>query len=182
MGKWEVQVNAATLMAALLMTGCFGCMATDGNLAVLKKSNLMALGSVKSESQIAIFEVTIGRPVDAFDQRFAFSVRLSSGQVIKSEAFALELIQSIATRTNALSSGEWGTGHVSYGVEGCSFVFQGERLVSFKAAEISLPNGTRLSATLGDAKAQKFFPLPLTKDQFQLLFGKPDSEERRKFL
>ena len=175
-------MNAATLVAALLMIGCLGCMVTNGNLAILRKYNLMALGSVKDESPIAIFEVTIGRPVEPFDRRFAFSVRLSSGQAIKSETFALELIQSIATRTNALSTGEWGTGHVSYGVEGYSFVFQGDRLVSFKAAEISLPNGSRLSAILGDSEAQNFFPLPMSKEQLTLLFGKPDSDERRKVL
>jgi len=182
MGEWKVQVSVIKLLTTLLMIGCSGCMATNGNLVVLKKSNMVALGSMKSESQFSIFEVAIGRPSDILDQRCGFSIRLSSGRVIKSEAFTLDLIQSVATRTNVLTSGEWGAGHVSYGVEGCSFVFQGDHIVGFKAAEISLPKGVRLSATLGDAKAEKFFPLPLTKDQFQLLFGKPDSEERRKVL
>lgn len=175
-------MKSVSLLGLLFIIGCSGCMATGGNLAVLKKANLVALGSVKSESEFAIFEVAIGRPSDTLDRQFAFSIRLSSGRVIKSGAFTLELIQSVAARTNVLNSGEWGAGHVSYGVEGCSFVFQGERLVGFKAAEISLPNGTRLSATLGDANAGTFFPLPLTKEQFQVLFGKPDSVERRKVL
>lgn len=175
-------MKKAILLAILLIFSCYGCMTAGGNLVVLKKSNLIALGSVKGESQCAVFEVTIGSPDYNFDQQFDFSIRLSSGQIIKSDEFTPELIQSIATRTNVLSSGRWGMGHVSYGVEGFSFIFQEERLVSFKAAEILLPNKTRLSASLGDANAQKFFTLPLTKGQFQYLFGEPDSEERRKVL
>jgi len=178
----DLGVKTVFLLGILFVIGCSGCMATGGNVAILTKANLVALGSVKSESQFSVFEVAIGRPGDTFDKRFDFSIRLSSGRVIKSDSFTRELVKSVATRINVLNSGEWGMGHVSYGVEGYSFVFQEERLVGFKAAEISLPNGTRLSATLGDASARTFFPLPLTTEQFQLLFGKPDSVERRKTL
>lgn len=175
-------MKTVLFLGMLFVIGCSGCMVTGGNLAIFKKANLVALGSVKSESQILVFEVAIGRPGDTFDKQFAFSIRLSSGRVIKSDSFTRERVQSVATRTNVLNSGEWGTGHVSYGVEGYSFVFQEERLVAFKAAEISLPNGTRLSATLGNASTGILFPLPLTTEQFELLFGKPDSVERRKTL
>jgi hypothetical protein len=181
MGEREVQLKTVCLLALLLGIGNSGCMATSGNLAILKKANLVALASVKSESQLAIFEVAIGRPSDTFGRQFAFSIRLSSDRVIKSESFTLEIIQSIATRTNVLTSGEWGTGHIAYGVEGCSFVFKGSRLVGFKAAEILLPNGTSLSAILGSGDG-RFFSLPLTKEQFQVLFGKPESVEHRKVL
>ena len=124
------------LLGILFVIGCSGCMATGGNVAILTKANLVALGSVKSESQFSVFEVAIGRPGDTFDKRFYFSIRLSSGRVIKSDSFTRELVKSVATRINVLNSGEWGTGHVSYGVEGYSFFFQEERLVGFKASEI----------------------------------------------
>lgn len=175
-------MNATIWLFLLLAIGGIGCMSTGGNFAVLRKANLVAIGSMNRQQEPSIFEVSIGQPSQSFGSQFAFSIRLGSARVIRSQDFTLELIQSISTRTNSVDSSSWGIGHVSYGIEGYAFIFQGDRLVEFKAADISLPNGTRLLATLGDPDCKTFSSLPLTREQFQTLFGKPDSEERRKVL
>ncbi len=162
-----------------LVTCCGGCM--RGNLVTMGKQNLIAQGNAKGKDQVEIFQITIGSIEKPFDRQFSFSIRLDSGRTIKSDSFSLELIRSLATRTNVISSEER-PGCVSYMIGGFAFIYEGDRLVEFSAAEYVLPGGTRLTATLGDARAERFYSLPLTRDQFRTLFGEPECENRRTVL
>lgn len=170
--------NLIMLLLALI-TGGFGCMSK--NLVTFGNKNLVALGSVKGKSQIRIFDIKIGSLKSPFDRKFKFCIRLDSGRTINSDSFSVDAVRPFATRTNILNSGQW-AGCIAYQIEGYGFTFKDEQLVGFSAADYLLPGGEKMSATLGDAKCEKFYPLPLSKEQFQNLFGEPESEERQKVL
>jgi hypothetical protein len=179
-GEWEEQVKNMRVMIGLLCMFCLGCFCLPRqNTAKLTKGNLRADGNINRRGDISIVSIEIGTPDDRFDDRFEFSIRLDSGRVIHSREFTRDLVDSIADPPGLRIRrvGETKGFVYAYVGGGTIFEFDGEQLVTFAARKMTPPGGD-FSTTLGDASSETFFRMPLTVEQFELLFGKPEKVMR----
>lgn len=152
-----------------ILASCF-----SSNFRIYKTDNIEAYGYIKSKNQILYNEIRIGTPQKLFNPQNKFSIKLNNGEKIISSEFSLDFIIKHAVSKHYLTEKNgWGSSAIRYDLDGFSFIFSDNKLVSFSASHILLPD-KEIVPEIGDAEMKNFYKLPLSQQEIENLFGPPN--------
>ena len=152
-----------------LLASCF-----SSNFRTYTRGNFEAYGYIKSKDEILYHEIQIGTPQKPINVLNKFSIKLNDGEKIVSSDFSLDFVSKhSASKHNLPEKDGWGSQAIQYYFDGFSFIFSENKLVSFSASRIMLPD-KEIVPEIGDAEMKNFYKLPLSQQELEKLFGCPD--------
>lgn len=171
--KLLIHITTSVLIL-LLMNSCF-----SQNYRKYMKDNIDAGGSIDFNGNAKYYNITIGSPSNPFDSaKMKFSIKLKNGMIFAADEMTLDKISSIPaiiknTENNIGRFNEFGPTCVKFFIDGNSFVFLDNKIVCFSAAWIETKSVTYIPV-IGNKNKTEFYEFPITQEQLESLFGKPD--------
>ncbi len=186
--KSAYQVFSAIAIAlTVIITGCAPKYVRYpiGNERLLVKGNVRAFGRhtgvTMVDGTIKYTRLSIGTPKALYNGTPGFSVKLADGKVLGSSQVSETVIKSYAGKgfpPYRLGYDAWPKGAIEYQTDpGYDFIFLKGKLIGFRATIHRSEKNNH--PVIGNAYGTGLYKLPLTRKDFESLFGKPEKSDIR---
>ena len=142
------------------------------------KGNIKVIGSRNAYANDAVFydiEIKYNKKNKPQKKPYYFSIKLLNGTIVFSKKFTYKYISSIPNIKKHISKEN---NKITYfKIDGFFFSFYKNKLTFFGTDRFQ--EGKEYNPVIGNEDGTKFYKFPLTQNQLEDLFGKPDKYENK---
>ena len=142
------------------------------------KDNIKIIGARNAYSSKAVFydmEIKYNDKNQINTNLPSFSIKLLNGIVIFSKQFKYKYISSLPNIKKYISKDD--AKITDYMIDGFLFSFYGKNLIFFRTDRFQ--GGKEYTPMIGNKDGTIFYKFPLTQNQIEKIFGKPDKYENK---